>query len=91
MQAKAGGVRTTDEEGGWRHLCLSTYMPSPHLPAGHGSQCRDYTGEETDGMNETLCPMDFRTVSATAAHPATQQRIRRSRFWWLMPCGSVCG
>lgn len=35
--------------------------PSPVLAhAGHGSQTRDYSGEETDGMNETLCPMDFR-------------------------------
>ena len=28
--------------------------------SGHGSQERDYTGDELDGMNETLCPMDFR-------------------------------
>ncbi|PSC73732.1 metacaspase-1 isoform X2 isoform B [Micractinium conductrix] len=28
--------------------------------SGHGSQQRDYSGEETDGMNETLCPMDFK-------------------------------
>lgn len=28
--------------------------------SGHGGQQRDYSGEETDGMNETLCPMDFK-------------------------------
>lgn len=28
--------------------------------SGHGSQKRDYSGEETDGMNETLCPLDFK-------------------------------
>ena len=27
--------------------------------AGHGSQSRDPTGDEADGMNETLCPTDF--------------------------------
>lgn len=27
--------------------------------AGHGSQSRDATGDESDGMNETLCPTDF--------------------------------
>lgn len=27
--------------------------------SGHGGQKRDMTGEEMDGMNETLCPMDF--------------------------------
>lgn len=28
--------------------------------SGHGSQQRDYTGVEADGLNETLCPLDFR-------------------------------
>ncbi len=27
--------------------------------AGHGSQSRDASGDEADGMNETLCPTDF--------------------------------
>lgn len=30
--------------------------------SGHGSQQRDYSGEESDGMNETICPTDFRTA-----------------------------
>ncbi|KAJ1408077.1 Caspase domain [Sesbania bispinosa] len=28
---------------------------------GHGSQQRDYSGDEVDGYNETLCPLDFET------------------------------
>lgn len=30
--------------------------------SGHGSQQRDTRGEELDGMNETLCPVDFSTA-----------------------------
>lgn len=30
--------------------------------SGHGSQKRDYSGEEKDGFNETLLPTDFRTT-----------------------------
>jgi hypothetical protein len=30
--------------------------------SGHGSQQRDYSGEELDGMTETLCPLDFETA-----------------------------
>ncbi|XP_031277258.1 metacaspase-1 [Pistacia vera] len=29
--------------------------------SGHGSQQRNYTGEEVDGYDETLCPVDFET------------------------------
>ncbi|KAI4324887.1 hypothetical protein MLD38_030331 [Melastoma candidum] len=29
--------------------------------SGHGSQQRNYTGDEVDGLDETLCPSDFRT------------------------------
>ncbi|KAF5790492.1 putative metacaspase type I, plant [Helianthus annuus] len=29
--------------------------------SGHGSQQRDPTGDEVDGYDETLCPMDFKT------------------------------
>lgn len=28
--------------------------------SGHGGQERDRTGMEADGMNETLCPVDYR-------------------------------
>eukprot|EP00892_Ulva_mutabilis_P001307 jgi/Ulvmu1/11177/UM072_0013.1 len=28
--------------------------------SGHGSQKRDWSGDERDGMNETICPTDFR-------------------------------
>jgi hypothetical protein len=27
--------------------------------SGHGGQSRDRTGDELDGMNETLCPLDY--------------------------------
>lgn len=30
------------------------------MRAGHGSQKRDWSGDERDGMNETICPTDFR-------------------------------
>ena len=30
--------------------------------AGHGSQVPDQSGDETDGLNETLCPCDFKHV-----------------------------
>ncbi|XP_057474043.1 metacaspase-1-like [Actinidia eriantha] len=29
--------------------------------SGHGSQQRNYTGDEVDGYDETLCPVDFET------------------------------
>ncbi|KAK9846629.1 hypothetical protein WJX81_007951 [Elliptochloris bilobata] len=30
--------------------------------SGHGSQAPDYTGDESDGLNETICPCDFQTA-----------------------------
>lgn len=30
--------------------------------SGHGSQQRDTSGEEADGLNETICPADFRAA-----------------------------
>ena len=30
--------------------------------SGHGGQTRDYSGEELDGMNETLMPLDWKTA-----------------------------
>jgi hypothetical protein len=29
--------------------------------SGHGAQQRNYSGDEVDGFDETLCPMDFET------------------------------
>jgi uncharacterized caspase-like protein len=29
--------------------------------SGHGSQQKDYNGDELDGYDETLCPTDFET------------------------------
>jgi hypothetical protein len=37
--------------------------PGDHLffhYSGHGSQTNDWSGDEVDGMNETLCPCDFK-------------------------------
>jgi hypothetical protein len=35
-----------------------TYMTN----AGHGSQKRDWSGDERDGMNETILPTDFQSA-----------------------------
>jgi len=43
--------------------CKQQTLRSPAL-AGHGSQTADWTGEEDDGMNETICPCDFQHVSS---------------------------
>ncbi|XP_057971734.1 metacaspase-1-like isoform X2 [Malania oleifera] len=45
--------------------------------SGHGSQQRNYTGDEIDGYDETLCPLDFETngmivddeINATIVRP----------------------
>ncbi|KAL8539471.1 hypothetical protein ACS0TY_001184 [Phlomoides rotata] len=45
--------------------------------SGHGSQQRNYTGDEIDGFDETLCPVDFETqgmivdneINATLVNP----------------------
>ena len=45
--------------------------------SGHGSQQRNYTGDEVDGYDETLCPLDFKTqgmivddeINATIVRP----------------------
>eukprot|EP00884_Botryococcus_braunii_P000501 jgi/Botrbrau1/10451/Bobra.0133s0058.1 len=30
--------------------------------SGHGAQTQDYSGDEPDGLNETLCPCDFKEM-----------------------------
>jgi hypothetical protein len=45
--------------------------------SGHGSQQRNYTGDEVDGYDETLCPLDFESqgmivddeINATIVRP----------------------
>ncbi|CAK8541355.1 unnamed protein product [Lathyrus sativus] len=45
--------------------------------SGHGSQQRNYNGEEADGFDETICPLDFETqgmivddeINATLVRP----------------------
>lgn len=49
---------------GWQWL-LGGVGPGDSLVfhySGHGSQKMDYSGEELDGKNETLCPSDFQTA-----------------------------
>ncbi|KAK8650471.1 hypothetical protein V6N13_140110 [Hibiscus sabdariffa] len=48
--------------------------------SGHGSRQRNYTGDEVDGYDETLCPLDFETqgmivddeINATIVRPLPQ-------------------
>ncbi|KAJ0052203.1 hypothetical protein Pint_01328 [Pistacia integerrima] len=45
-------------------LMLTGCQPGDSLVfhySGHGSQQRNYTGDEVDGYDETLCPVDFET------------------------------
>jgi hypothetical protein len=42
---------------------VSDLAPGDHAffhYSGHGASTRDWSGDEIDGMNETLCPCDFR-------------------------------
>lgn len=44
------------------HLCCFFKKPGDSLLlhfSGHGSQRRDTDGDEEDGMDETICPMDY--------------------------------
>ena len=43
--------------------------------SGHGGQKRDMTGEEVDGMNETLCPMDFQRVGEITDDEVNQRLV----------------
>lgn len=53
--------------------------------AGHGSQSRDPTGDEADGMNETLCPTDFKQAGQIIDDEINQSLIN------LVPQGvSLC-
>uniref|UniRef100_A0A2P2JM41 Uncharacterized protein MANES_01G273100 n=1 Tax=Rhizophora mucronata TaxID=61149 RepID=A0A2P2JM41_RHIMU len=48
--------------------------------SGHGSRQRNYSGDEVDGYDETLCPLDFQTqgmivddeINATIVRPLPQ-------------------
>lgn len=48
--------------------------------SGHGSQQRNYNGDEVDGFDETICPLDFETqgmivddeINATIVRPLPQ-------------------
>ncbi|WOK95351.1 metacaspase-1 [Canna indica] len=44
--------------------------------SGHGSQQRDYTGEEADGYDETLCPLDFETQGMIVDNEINETIVR---------------
>lgn len=46
------------------------------MGAGHGSQVPDPTGDETDGLNETLCPCDFKHVRLRLPSPLIIQIVK---------------
>ena len=45
--------------------------------AGHGSQKRDYTGDERDGLNETICPTDFMRAGQIIDDTLNERLVRR--------------
>ena len=47
-----------------RYILTNTaVMHRVQFATGHGSQTADWSGDEDDGMNETICPCDFQHVS----------------------------
>ncbi len=62
--------------------------------SGHGSQTRDYSGDERDSMNETLCPTDFDTAGMIVDDELNQllinplpQGVRMASTWrWFTAC-----
>jgi hypothetical protein len=59
--------------------------------SGHGSQQRDTSGEEADGLNETICPADFRAageivddeLNRLLVNPLPQVGSGRVGWWWV--------
>jgi Caspase domain len=47
------------------------------VSAGHGSQKRDYSGDERDGMNETICPSDFESAGQIVDDDLNARLVRR--------------
>lgn len=43
--------------------------------SGHGSQQRDYSGDELDGMNETLCPLDYKRAGEIVDDELNRQLV----------------
>ena len=42
-------------------FCLLLRFCYTHL-SGHGSQSTDYDGDEVDGSDETICPVDYKVL-----------------------------
>ena len=49
-------------------LFISLFLSTPR--SGHGAQMTNTTGDETDGMDEVLVPMDFMTEGAWSVRGA---------------------
>ena len=72
------GVESIEDEvllfaQGMGTLCRATGFM---MGAGHGSQVPDPTGDETDGLNETLCPCDFKHVRLRLPSPLIIQIVK---------------
>ncbi|CAN6479889.1 unnamed protein product [Victoria cruziana] len=44
--------------------------------SGHGSQQRDYNGDEVDGFDETICPLDFETAGTIVDDEINETIVR---------------
>lgn len=64
--------------------------------SGHGSRQRNFSGDEVDGYDETLCPLDFETqgmivddeINATIVRPLPHGvKLRNKTF---SHCSSSC-
>lgn len=57
--------------------------------SGHGSQVKDYSGKEEDGMNEILLPWDFRTkgyIMDDTIHHILKQMNPKTRVICIFDC-----
>ena len=58
--------------------------------AGHGSQTKDWSGDERDGMNETLCPCDFKQVNTGPKRTAAASAVLCLCSSAVSPLGMRC-
>ena len=43
-------------------LLFAFLLRRPSFLSGHGSQSTDYDGDEVDGSDETICPVDYKVL-----------------------------
>ena len=46
-------------------LLFAFLLRRPSFLSGHGSQSTDYDGDEVDGSDETICPVDYKVLYNT--------------------------